>query len=187
MKIKNKLKLIILSTVISIAGIIFFIMLPVIKNIKKVNAEITELKLSMEQNKKNSQPLKETMKKLKKINVKIASFSHLYIPADGELKLITELEKIAGKNDLEQKISLSNTSGETGQLNLNLIGTYPDLLKYLSDLKILDYYININSIALKKSAKKQPVKPTNEESDKIIKSSIIEASLSANFYINLPE
>ena len=66
-----------------------------------------------------------------------------------ELNLITDLENIAIKNKVAQKIessNLDNITNNTVVLTLKTSGTYSNVLNFLADLENYNYFLQMKKI-----------------------------------------
>ncbi|NQU77765.1 hypothetical protein HQ544_03655 [Candidatus Falkowbacteria bacterium] len=145
---------------LAVAG---FIVRPSIQQIKKIADEINQEKTKVEKLYLQGQFLKPTQKQYEKVKPQVADLEKIFIAKEKKLDIITALEGIAAKNRLDQKIELKeekieknekvkeqavNKKYETLNLSIKITGTYPDLIKYLTDLEALDYYINIKDFRI---------------------------------------
>lgn len=144
----------IFGTLIILLALIFLILNPAIKEIKAISKEIQTQKKEVEDLYLKGQFLEPTKKQYEKISSALPEPQKLFIIKEQELSLITALENIAQKNNLEQKITLQDIKNEDGSksqnmsLTIKVNGNYPNLIKYLADLESLDYYININNLRI---------------------------------------
>ncbi len=163
--IKTKTKFISTIAIIILitCGITAFIIVPTIQNIKDISSKINNIRLDLEKKYDNRQNLRTVMTRFKKIEQSSEKFTNIYIEKNDELKLITTLEGIAAKNNLEQNINTlvyqnqDKTKKEKGNedeldIQLQLAGNYIDIIKYLYDLRRLPYYINTISISIQNLA-----------------------------------
>jgi len=200
MKNSKKITLIILSIIILIGAIIIFVIIPKVKSIRGISKNIQELKTEFVKDEMDNKGLKEVITRLKEIQNKSDKFLNIFVKEEEELEIIKNLEDISLNNNLGQKINLfskqsDEKSGENRfDLNIKLNGSYKNLLKYLAEIRKIDYYINIKSISIKNLGKEAEnekenlvMEIENEEGILIkpketIKESSIEAMVSANFY-----
>jgi Tfp pilus assembly protein PilO len=162
MEIKNLVKLdlkkrIIISLFgffIFIFSIIYFIIFPSIKDIKKMKNEIELQRVDLERRYVKGQSLRKTMEKLERAEEKIHILDQVFIGQDCGLDFVTALEGAAGKNRITQKINLlSSSEVDSGfykmvPLQLSSGGTIDRQMNYLVSLENLDYYVNIKSLEL---------------------------------------
>lgn len=159
MTIKNKLYFIISSTA-CVFILVFFIILPSCRDIKKVSSEIRDEREYLEKLYLRGQHLKEVKKNFKDIEPHINDLEKIFIAPGEEVGFITSLENLAADKGIEQKLELENlptakSKGEerimpyeTLPLTITLQGTFPQLITYLIGLELLDYYVTINSLTI---------------------------------------
>lgn len=149
--------------------------------------KVTNLKLELEKQYDNRQTLRNEIARYEKIKKNSEKFLEIYVKENEKLELITSLEDIAEKNNLDQKINIpdaetvkSNKNNTPARnefpsvINIYLKGEYVNILKYISDMRRMAYYININSVTIDKLIE--------QKSDSKNKTGV-EASLSGNFFI----
>lgn len=180
MNIKNKFKYTIAGSIIIITGIIILVIIPMTKRIMKISNDITDLKTNLEKEYNEKQNLKTVMARIKKLEASSEKFSSIYVKEGEELNFITLLEDLAERHDLQQKINLSSTTtGMERDMNIKLTGNYFDILKYLYDLRRMDYWINLNSISINKTDSKIPLQPEEPLNSNMP----LEANIAATFYV----
>lgn len=133
--------------------ILAFIVLPAVKNIKKMKADIEFQRLDLEKKYVKSQRLKKMALSLGKIENEVNRLDNIFISEHRQLEFITILENVAQENGLDQEINLNMDTGEkkefnTANLNMRVVGNYGGLVKYLKDLEDLEYYINITDLEM---------------------------------------
>jgi len=154
MAIKQKKIYFTFGTFICLLLVSVFIVYPSIKEIKKISNQINEQKEKLEKFYMEGCFLKPTKNQYEKIEPQIAELSKIFIHENQELDLITNLENIASKNNLKQKIELkelkedtkTQAKYETLPLTIKIIGNYLNCIKYLIELEALNFYINIDEI-----------------------------------------
>jgi Tfp pilus assembly protein PilO len=135
--------------------VIYFIILPSLKEINRIKTSINQERIDLEEKYQKSQGLKKLTTNLKTIEGKVEHIDQVFISENRELEFITALEQIADKNNVTQKITLGKVQAVTVDkfykkfpLQIQAQGTYINLIDYLQDLETLTYYINIKSIEL---------------------------------------
>lgn len=161
MSIKKKITFYILLVAIGIGGLIYMIILPTAKDIKKINSEVLAERIDLEKKYLRSQLLKTTIENFEKIKPQENKLDNIYIGQNEELRFITALENIANLYDLEQDIQLGNgTQGATAAyesltLEITIEGDYISLLQYLKDIEKLAFYFNIFKIEVSTEGKQK--------------------------------
>ncbi len=158
-------------------GIIFGILIPTLLKIKKTADESYKLRLLIEQKYEQSLRSRVTKQKLADVKKTISDFDKYIYKAGDELRLITFLETLATKHNLNQTIASSNLdkigSDQIAEIVLNLSGDYQNSLNYIVDLETSDYFINIEHLQMK------PVFNKNGEIGKTIS-----LELTTKMYVN---
>ena len=152
LNLKNKIAASVGCFLLVIFGLLYFIIIPTIADIKSMSGEIEEQRIDLEKKYIKGQSLKKLSDNLKSIELKLDLLNQLFINKNRELEFITTLENRASLNRLNQKINLSSPQVDDNQdfhkadLQLLLTGKFTRLLKYLLDLESLGYYTNIKSL-----------------------------------------
>jgi len=98
--------------------------------------------------------LRENLTQIKKIETDIADYEkHIFLRKDklDDLRLIEDLEALAHKNKVTQKIitsNIDNIKSEKIEITLSTTGNYTNIFEYLNDLENYIYFINIEKIEL---------------------------------------
>jgi Tfp pilus assembly protein PilO len=148
---KKYLPLILASAALLI--LIFVIIFPTIKKIKKLNDEISNERQKLEEYYAKGQSLKNSKVKYAEIKNNMTELDKIFIVEGKELDLITRLEIIADQTGVSQNINLLPEKIETrGQLkkmpvSLQAAGSYPRLINYLRAVENADFYFNVESLA----------------------------------------
>lgn len=153
---------------IVIAGIII---VPAIKQILSLQTSITETQKFLEQQYEKTQRMRRSVHSLDSIILQTEKFQNTTIKEGDELRVITELEKLASNNNIEQnlrveKIDPKETKGLPTETEKNLppilkktpyytfsfsnVGSFENHIKYLKELEKLPYYLNISSLQFEK-------------------------------------
>lgn len=137
-----------------IFSIIYFIILPSIKDIRNMKTEIELQRLDLERRYIKGQSLRTTMEKLERAEEKIHILDQVFIGQDCGLEFVTALEGAAGNTGTTQKINLLSSAEVANgfykmvPLQLSSGGVIGRQMNYLASLETLDYYINIKSLEL---------------------------------------
>lgn len=160
--LKNKIIASLIGLVLIIFALIYFIVVPTIKDIKTMGEEIAGQIIDLEKKYIKGNSLRQLTENLKKIEPKLNLLNQIFINKNRELEFITTIENEATDSQVSQKINLSspkNTENQEFQKNsLQLFtrGGFNQQLKYLINLESLDYYINIKSLELSSSPGDRP-------------------------------
>lgn len=97
----------------------------------------------------SSENLRDNLALVKEVNQQIQTYGQYFFIQGDEIKLITDLENIAAKNKMSQKILASNLDNYVNSridITINLTGPYANILKYLTDLEAYNHIIAIQKI-----------------------------------------
>jgi len=174
LNLKNKIAASVGCFLLVIFGLLYFIIIPTIADIKSMSGEIEEQRIDLEKKYIKGQSLKKLSDNLKSIELKLDLLNQLFINKNRELEFITTLENRASLNRLNQKINLSspqvadNQDFQKADLQLLLTGKFTRLLKYLLDLESLGYYTNIKSLELSPARSQEAVSDEAAAPDNLI-------------------
>ncbi|MBI5729374.1 MAG: hypothetical protein HY983_04025 [Candidatus Magasanikbacteria bacterium] len=145
----------IIAAIIALAGIVVFIIagiiIPTIRYIRELDRETYELRVYLEKKYERSLSIRSTLKQAEAISAELAHIPDRLFREGDELNLITELEAIAAKNIISQKIVSSNFDNVTNRritISLAIAGSYRDTLNYLTDLENERFFIAITRVTL---------------------------------------
>lgn len=148
--------------------LIYFIVVPTIKEIKTMGRLIEAQREDLEKKYIKGQSLKQLAENLNKIEPNLKLLDQIFINKNRELEFITSLENEADKNQVGQKINLSapqkeaNSDWQKSDLALHTKGGFIKQLEYLLALERLNYYLNVKLLELSPAGGEQ-VKGENQE------------------------
>lgn len=154
LNLKNKITASSVGFLAIILLLIYFIVIPTIKEIKVIGQTIEAQREDLEKKYIKGQSLRQSTENLSKIEPKLELLDQIFINRNRELEFITSLENKANKNQISQKINLSapqkaeNQNFQKTNLQLFTKGGFIKQLQYLLDLEHLNYYINIKLLEL---------------------------------------
>ena len=152
--LKNKITVSLTGFLVITLSLIYFIILPTIKEIKAMGLAIEAQREDLEKKYIKGQSLKKLTENLNKIEPKLKLLDQIFINKNRELEFITSLENEANKSQVSQKINLSAPQPEANQnfqktgLQLFTKGGFEKQLQYLLSLEHLSYYINVKLLEL---------------------------------------
>ena len=170
--LKNKIIATLVGFVLIISGLIYFIVVPTVKDIKTRGGAIEEQVIDLEKKYIRGNSLRQLTENLKKIEPRLSSLDQIFINKNRELEFITTLENKANETQISQKINLSppntaeNIEFQKNSLQLFTNGEFTKQLKYLIKLESLNYYINIKSLELSSSPRGGQTAPSIKNSDR---------------------
>lgn len=151
---KRTLLMIIIFALLTIA-VIAGVIIPTVRSIQKAVTETQELRVYLEKRYERITNLRTSIKKINGIRAQVSTFPNHLFSRGQELELITTLEEMAANNNVTQKISKSNLDRLTDNrvtLSLNVTGSYARVLRFLTDLETLPYFLNITKLQLSYTA-----------------------------------
>ena len=167
--LKNKIIAMPIGFVLIIFGLIYFIVVPTIVDIKTVGGEIEEQRIDLEKKYNNGISLRQLTENLKIIEPKLSLLDKIFINKNRELEFITTIENEANEARVSQKINLispeTTEKQEFQKNNLQLLtkGGFNEQLKYLMNLESLSYYINVKSLELSPADSNKEAEINNQE------------------------
>jgi len=167
--LKNKITASLVGFLIIILSLIYFIVIPTIKEIKAMGQAIEAQREDLEKKYIKGQSLRQLTENLSKIELKLELLDQIFINKNRELEFITSLENEANKNQVSQKINLSapqkaeNQNFQKTSLQLFTKGGFVKQLQYLLNLEHLSYYINVKLLELSPAADGEQAKTDNQK------------------------
>lgn len=169
--LKNKIIVMIAGFILIIFSLIYFIVIPTIKDIQTMGQKIEEQMVDLEKKYIRGNSLRQLTENLKKIEPKLSSLDQIFINKNRELEFITTIENEANNSQISQKINLSspkiieNQEFQKNDLQLSVNGEFNEQLKYLINLESLNYYINIKLLELSSSPRSGQTAPSIKRND----------------------
>lgn len=170
MSLKQKLLIYILAISVVVIIVGGFIITPTVAKILSLRNDINNIEGELESRYEKIQSLKLSIQELPDIKSETDKFSAITIKPGEELNVITELEKIALENNIEQNTDLvfvdtkkdkpTNTTAKKDSVEKSLPqyykfsflnnGYFSDHIKYLQTLEKLPYYMIIDKLNFEK-------------------------------------
>jgi len=151
-----RIKIIIsVAVIILFIGLIsLFIIIPTVKDIKKINDTIYTERVDLEKKYLKGQLLRKTVKDFEAIKPEKDKLNVIFVKEGEELKFISTLEDMASQAGVRQTIELqtknltSNRGIRTMPIKITAEGNFYQIFGYLTSLEKLSYYLNLSSIGL---------------------------------------
>lgn len=150
MKINARKKIIL--TLLALVGLIlvlfvgiFFINL----KIKNTEQDINDFLTSLENQSCRTEDLRSALAKIRDTQKKVEKYNEFLFQKGDELRLITDLETIAAKNNMTQNIvnsTLDNKASNIIEITIDVAGNFENALKYLLALERHPYFLNIKNL-----------------------------------------
>lgn len=153
-KLTTKEKFIAHTSTFVILGIVIiaFVVLPSIKEINRLNKQISLYKTELEQKYQERFNVRKTIDDLERARKLLPSLWVAFIPKEGEIDFVENLEQLADKYSLNQQLGLSaeaknkNTGLAPIAVTLTLEGDFPNIVRYLEELEKQNIYINFKDV-----------------------------------------
>ena len=164
--ISNKNKIVIVSaiTLCLCIAISIFVIIPTLNDIKTMYENIEKQKAELEKKFQRGQFMKKIVSNYKEIEPSRPRLESIFVATGEELKFITDLEKVAQKHNIaEPDFSKIPTKDDPNSKNdvlkklpleINLYQDYTEILGFINDLDLLNYYFNASSIMIESSKSK---------------------------------
>ena len=155
---------------ISVA-IVGIVIVPSVKQILSLKQNITETQKFMEEQYQKTQRVRQSVHSLDETFEQTKKFNDITINEGDELKVITELEKLAANNSIDQNLkvqkidpketkdALSEEEKKTPSIlrkrpyytfSFSNTGYFEHLVDYLKEMERMPYYLNITSLQFDK-------------------------------------
>lgn len=140
-----------------IVAITTLVIIPSVKSILALEKNINQTQKALEQQYQKTQRLRRSVHELDTVLAQTKKFKQAFLTSGGELPLITRLEELAAKHQLEQDLNVQPAAETEGaaQPRLPLAyhvfsfinqGAFADLASYLKSLEQLPPYLVIDRL-----------------------------------------
>lgn len=185
MSVAQKTAIILTILLMSSGLVVLLVIFPAANDIIAYNARIQAERAALENKYTNRRNIKNVIADIHFVNEKLPTLiNKMLIERDGEVKFISELEAVAAKYGVAQKIALgaAESYGQGNVLNrrrINILlgGDYINILRYVSAVEQLGYYINIQNA---RASSEGSARPKGAES-----SGDVKANLEGYVYVSI--
>lgn len=165
--LKKRLWIFTLVIALGLLIISFFIVIPVANKILNLKSDVESIQRQLEERYEKTQKLKKSVTQLNQVKKATEAFAGSTVNPGDQIKLITEIEKLAVDNQIEQNFNLDFIS--PGLENSAVLadnephafpqyykfsflnnGTWQNQFNYLKAMENLPYYIVINNLKFEK-------------------------------------
>jgi len=140
---------------VMLGTIIYFIIVPAITEIRNLNTQIYNQRLSLERKYTERFGMRKVVKNFREISDDFSKATSIYMPQNGELDFITSIESIADNNSVELKIFLAPQEQseypngiQSFDLTLTTRGNFKDTVNFMQEMERTAIYIIIDNISL---------------------------------------
>lgn len=145
-----------LAILLVIVSVGVFVVWPTIRHIQTLKAEIRSTQEYLEGRYQKARQVSRSLRELDRIEQAVGKYDQATLPIGSELTLITELEALAEKYNLEQSLKARFIQGDKKQPQAQFLfsfvqtGTFTDQMQYLRALETVPYYIVIDGLIWEK-------------------------------------
>jgi Tfp pilus assembly protein PilO len=149
---RQKIAIATLIALLSIGGVVFFVLRPTLAEIKNKRTTLLNLKIEEINNQEKSRNIDILNSKLATIEPQIKELDKIFVDKEGGLEFIVAMENIAKLHDIEQHLDLkpidtvSADKFKKTPLEINASGEYKNVIAYLEAIESMDYHLNIEEI-----------------------------------------
>jgi len=151
-----KLKIAVYTTlvIIVISVIIALIILPTVQEIRQISVSIYNERIDLEKKYLKGQLLKKTIADFEEIEPQKEKLESIFIIESEELEFISTLENVSSISGVKQVIELKTkdiqekNNIKTYPLKITASGDFNQIMKYITSLEGLDYYLNIDYLKI---------------------------------------
>lgn len=156
---KNKFYINIGVILLFFISITVFIIYPALKEISRINKEITGERIKLERKLAMGLNIKKIIKDLEDIEESAKNLEDIFLEKNSELNLISNLELTANKYSVGVNINSDFTSQDMGsgisrvEIQIIVSGNYKQILGFMNELEIQKTYFNLKSVSFSKNKK----------------------------------
>ena len=155
MKISRKQIIKYAILIVILFATIYFLTFPYFTGIRQIYINLTKEAVALEEKFISGQDLAKSSSDFESYNDKIPEYDELFIKEGNELSLVTNLEEIANKYNVNQELSLgidkTQISEEVKRVPFNFVikGNFNSILKYFSEIFKMSYNLTIHNLNIK--------------------------------------
>lgn len=145
-----------LIILIILNGLLIFSAVFITREVKAQNTAIREEITKLDKRHLNAENLRTNLAQVKEIGAQVTDYDEYFFTNGDELQLITDLESMAAKNKITQRIitsNLDNYQNNRISIEIGATGDYSDLLEYMNDLENYKYFLTIQKLDFQPSGR----------------------------------
>lgn len=145
----------ILLLIVVVVGLGLFVVKPAADDIKRIRGEIKDQRTELERKYLKGLNAKLISQKADEIKGNLEVLDRIFIKKEGYLGLVTSIEGLASKNNLQEELNILNNNAEDKRtyevvpVHIEVRGEFEDILAFVHDLKNASYQFNINSLVIR--------------------------------------
>lgn len=145
--LKQRLLIIITGMTSAAIAILFFVIIPTVREIMLLEQHVTETQQFLENQYERTKSMRKSIVRLPEIEAAVKGFSLATIRRGEELSVITTIETIAELHHINQTLDVTARPGESSvTFSFVAQGTFQDLAQYIRALEVLPYYVFIDQL-----------------------------------------
>lgn len=146
-----------IATVVLVGLMVGLIIWPSHGRLKELHVAIREQRLELDKIYQQGRSLKIALAQYQEVKPKISVLSNVYVKPGEELQIITTLENLADKQNIQQDLKASagpDSNALSLPLQLQATGSFNNIIGYLSALEAMDYYLNTTTLRISLASSK---------------------------------
>jgi Tfp pilus assembly protein PilO len=158
LKINNQTKITIsiLATFVFCSLVGYFGIFSPLGSIRESEDKIVIQKIEQDKKYKDSIVQKQLVTKMKMVESQLKRVDSIFVNKDRMLDFVTTIEGIAANDRINMKINISESASPTAgfyknTLEISAKGNYLNIINFVEDLELLNYYINIRLLDIQKT------------------------------------
>jgi len=150
MTIKNKTILLSIFFSVSFLLILFLLILPNIKEIKRISSEISQTKFKLEEISKRQEEIERFKKLSPEIKENLSNFENSFVNKEIPVDFFEFLEKIAKDLKIQSQISILTTSKDNISFQIKGVDAPENVFRFIEKVENCNYLIQVERIRISK-------------------------------------
>lgn len=151
MTVEKKLIFTILLCLIFVLILVFIIVKPSFVEIQDLSSQVQKEQQALEELYQKGKTVSQIKNELRSIEEKEEILNKIFFSKNEELNFIKTLEQISSQNSIKQEIAIKGQQNFQNDylainINLNLEGSFKNLIKYFQSLESMNTYFNVISL-----------------------------------------
>lgn len=151
MTVEKKLIFTILLCLLFVLVLVFIIVKPSFIEIQDLSSQVQKEQQALEELYQKGKTVSQIKNELRSIEEKEKMLNKIFFSKNEELTFIKTLEQISSQNNIKQEIAIKGQQDFQSNflvinINLNLEGSFKNLIKYFQSLESMDTYFNVVSL-----------------------------------------
>jgi acylphosphatase len=130
--------------------IFFFLILPSLKEIKRISKEISQTKLKLEGITKRQEEIEKFKKLYPEIKEELSKFENSFVNKEIPIDFVEFLEKIAKDLKIQSQISILSSSKDSISFQIKGAGNPENVFKFIDKVENCNFLIQVERIRISK-------------------------------------